>query len=225
VHTETRAPPSAMRPQSAKQKGRKFQQAICADLLRAFPMLDEDDIRSTSMGAGGEDVLLSPRAQALCPYSFEAKNVERLNIHAAVEQSRANCGARTPCVVFRKNRTPPHACLPWPRLLELMALEERVRRCCPQLLRADSDDTCATVAATDVANVSSEAATPALTRVRRLLTEALDALDQSPMQTVPPAASSDGILLDAEPSSSVAATVGSPVATFSIDGKAHEVAP
>ena len=115
--------PSAMRPQSAKSKGRRHQQRICRDLLEAFPdELSADDVRSTSMGAGGEDVLLSTRAQQLIPYSFEAKCCERLNLWSAIEQAQANCPAhRTPCVVVGKNRTLPFAVVPWEHFVSLIA--------------------------------------------------------------------------------------------------------
>ena len=62
------------------------------DRLRdAFPQLEEDDIKSQTMGMTGEDIVLSPAARKLIPYSFECKNVERLQFWAAVEQSESNC--------------------------------------------------------------------------------------------------------------------------------------
>lgn len=114
-----------MRPQSAKSKGRRLQQLVCRALLDAFPaMLTEDDVRSTSMGAGGEDVLLSPRAQELIPFSFEAKCCERLNVWSALEQARSNCPShRTPCVVIKKNRTDAHAVLPLDVFVRLLSAQ------------------------------------------------------------------------------------------------------
>lgn len=109
-----------MRPQSAKAKGRRLQQAIVADLYRTFPTLRPGDIRSTSMGAGGEDVQLSAAARALIPYSIEAKNQERVNVWAAMEQAEANCGDATPLVVMKKNGVQAHAVVRWSHFLELM---------------------------------------------------------------------------------------------------------
>jgi len=60
-----------MRPQSCKAKGRRFQQKVVADLLRTFAHLAPDDVVSTSMGAGGEDIRLSKRARDAIPLSFE----------------------------------------------------------------------------------------------------------------------------------------------------------
>lgn len=128
---ESAQPPCAsvrrMRPQSAKSKGRRHQQRICRDLLDAFENeLGPDDVRSTSMGAGGEDVLLSTRAQELIPYSFEAKCCERLNLWSAIEQAQANCPAhRTPCVVVGKNRTLPYAVIPWEHFVSLITPQHR----------------------------------------------------------------------------------------------------
>ena len=111
-----------MRPQSAKSKGRRHQQRICRDLVDTFgDAIGSDDVRSTSMGAGGEDVLLSTRAQELIPYSFEAKCCERLNLWSAIEQAESNCPVnRTPCVVVAKNRTRPYAVVPWEHFLTLI---------------------------------------------------------------------------------------------------------
>ena len=110
-----------MRPQSCKQKGRRLQQRVASDVVAAFPtLLKEDDCVSTSMGANGEDVRLSPAAREVLPLSIECKNVERLNIWSAIDQCRTNAPDGThPCVVFTRNRSDTYAVVPWPVLLEL----------------------------------------------------------------------------------------------------------
>lgn len=110
-----------MRPQSAKAKGRRLQQAIVQDLLNTFLMLTEDDIRSTSMGANGEDVQLSAAAKRVIPYSIEAKNQEKLCIWNAIRQSRSNCNGMTPIVVFKKNGENPHVAMDWKIFLNLIS--------------------------------------------------------------------------------------------------------
>lgn len=110
-----------MRTQSCKAKGRRLQQLIARDILEAFPHLEYDDVRSTSMGAHGEDVQLSPLARECVPFSFEAKNQERLSIWAAIEQCVANAGAHEPCVVLKKNHSAVYAVVRWPTLLKLLA--------------------------------------------------------------------------------------------------------
>ena len=109
-----------MKIQSAKAKGRRFQQKIASDILELFPQLQPDDVRSTSMGAQGEDVQLSPAARALFPYSIEAKNQERLNIWSAIEQSEQNSKGNINLTVFKKNNTKPYVALSWTHFLELV---------------------------------------------------------------------------------------------------------
>ena len=94
---------------------------MASDVVAAFPtLLKEDDCVSTSMGANGEDVRMSPAAREVIPLSIECKNVERLNIWSAIDQCRANAPEGThPCVVFTRNRSDTYAVVPWPVLLQL----------------------------------------------------------------------------------------------------------
>jgi len=66
--------------QSRKSKGRRLQQFVRDMILENFDHLEPDDVRSTSMGAGGEDVLLSPAARKVFPFSVECKNVEKISL-------------------------------------------------------------------------------------------------------------------------------------------------
>jgi hypothetical protein len=116
-----------VRPQSAKAKGRRLQQELRDALLAAFPSLEPDDIRSTSMGASGEDLLLSPAARKLWPFYTECKNVEALNVWKAFEQARQGAvrlGEKrevflVPLLVARRNNTLPIAVVPLSYLIEL----------------------------------------------------------------------------------------------------------
>ena len=110
---------SQRRVASNKEKGRRLQRAVAADVAKAFA-LDAADVRSASMGAGGEDVLLSPAARQVFPFSIECKNAERLNIWAALAQASSNApGSATPVVVFTRAGTPAYAALPWHAFLNL----------------------------------------------------------------------------------------------------------
>ena len=111
-----------MKPQSAKAKGRRLQQQIMHDLLSLFPHLADDDIRSTSMGAGGEDIQLSTAARRVLPYTFEAKNQVRVNIWSAIEQAHKNnpSPAHTPIVIFKKNGERPYVAFEWAHFLQLI---------------------------------------------------------------------------------------------------------
>ena len=109
-----------MRVSSAKAKGRRLQQDVCKALLGVGIGLNEDDIRSTSMGAGGEDILLSQEARRQFPFSIECKNVERFSIWPAIDQARQNCREdNTPLVVFKKNREDAQISLPFEKFLEI----------------------------------------------------------------------------------------------------------
>ena len=79
-----------MKPQSCKNKGRILQKKIVESLYKAFPQLTEGDLRSTSMGASGEDIQISPAARLLIPFSIEAKNQEKVNIWSAYSQCLSN---------------------------------------------------------------------------------------------------------------------------------------
>ena len=104
-----------MKTQSAKQKGRRHQQDVCKKLLEVSNGLEADDIRSASMGAAGEDVLLSPAARRQFPFSIECKNVEKLSIWRAIEQARTNCNPEH----ATRNRETPQVALPFDKFLEI----------------------------------------------------------------------------------------------------------
>lgn len=75
--------------------------------------MEEEDVRSTSMGASGEDLLLSPAAYRSFPFYVECKNVEKLNIWSALEQAEqgAKKSKGEPIVVFRRNRSKAYVAL------------------------------------------------------------------------------------------------------------------
>ena len=90
----------------AKAKGRKLQNQVRDLLRKKFPTLEEDDIKSQTMGMTGEDIILSPAARKLIPYSFECKNVEKLNIWSTLEQAETNTpDGATPVAVIKRNRS------------------------------------------------------------------------------------------------------------------------
>ena len=106
--------------QSAKAKGRRLQQAVRDSVLRTFPSLEPDDVRSTSMGAGGEDVQLSPAARKLFPYSVECKNLAKIAVFNYYEQSQTNAGDYEPLVVIKQNRSKPLAVIDFEHFMELI---------------------------------------------------------------------------------------------------------
>ena len=93
-----------MKTQSRKAKGRRLQQQFMQLLIEKLD-IDPEDIESRSMGAGGEDLIMSKAARTKFPYSVECKNQERLNIWQAWEQTNNNKGIYEPMLVIKKNGT------------------------------------------------------------------------------------------------------------------------
>ena len=116
-----------MKASSAKAKGRKLQDYV-RDLLRLkfidewnlLPKLEPDDIKCQIMGVSGEDIVLSPAAKRIIPYSFECKNQERIQIWKFLEQTESNAGEYVPILVVKKNRTKPYVVLDLDKWIELI---------------------------------------------------------------------------------------------------------
>ena len=95
-----------MRTQSKKAKGRRLQQWV-RDILIEKLEVHPEDIESRSMGAGGEDLIMSRSAREKFPYSIECKNQESLNIWKSYEQAQQNSGNYEPIVVLKRNNVKP----------------------------------------------------------------------------------------------------------------------
>lgn len=102
--------------QSAKSKGRRLQQYAERKFKEAFPHdLVGNDVKSLSMGAPGDDLILSPAALQILPYNFEMKNVEDFKIWETIKQMykrRAPDCPTLPCIVVKRNHVDPVAFLP-----------------------------------------------------------------------------------------------------------------
>ena len=95
-----------MKTQSAKAKGRRLQQWVRDLLIKTFN-LQEGDVESRSMGASGEDIMMSPLARSYFPYSVECKNTEKVNIWKSYEQAKSNCKQFEPMLVIKRNNSKP----------------------------------------------------------------------------------------------------------------------
>ena len=110
-----------MKARSAKNKGKRLQNKVRDLILEQFnKQLEPDDVRSITMGDSGEDILLSPAARRLFPFSVECKNQEKLNIWSALEQAEDNSNNHIPLVVFKRNRSKTYAVLEFDSLLKLL---------------------------------------------------------------------------------------------------------
>ena len=108
-----------MKTQSRKAKGRRLQQKFMQLLIEKLD-IDPEDIESRSMGAGGEDLIMSKAARHKFPYSIECKNQESLNIWKAWEQANGNKGLYEPLVVIKKNGVKPLVVLDAVNFLEMI---------------------------------------------------------------------------------------------------------
>jgi hypothetical protein len=118
-----------MTPSSRKAKGRALQDWVRDTLREIFPSLEPDEVTCAIMGESGQDIKLSPAARKLIPFSFECKNVEKLNVWAAFEQAVTNCtkinkktsSPMEPLLIMKKNRRQPLAVIDAKYLLELIS--------------------------------------------------------------------------------------------------------
>tara|TARA_A200000159_G_C7239997_1_gene304115 strand:- start:10 stop:348 length:339 start_codon:yes stop_codon:yes gene_type:complete len=95
-----------MKTQSAKAKGRRFQQWVRDKLVESLGIHPED-IESRSMGAGGEDLIMARAAREKFPYSVECKNQEKMNVWESYSQATDNSGDYEPIVVIKRNNHKP----------------------------------------------------------------------------------------------------------------------
>ena len=116
-----------MKIKSAKAKGRALQNLVRDKLRDIFvyttriPKLQEDDIKSQTMGMTGEDIVLSPKAREMIPYCFECKNVERLQFWSTVEQVENNTKKGSiPAIVMKKNRKKPYVAIPLDHFITIL---------------------------------------------------------------------------------------------------------
>lgn len=97
-----------MKTSSAKAKGRRFQQFVRDLILRLHPTLEPDDVKSTSMGAPGEDIQLSPAARKLVPFSIECKSRASYAFYKDLDQAYTNAPKGTqPILVAKANHRDP----------------------------------------------------------------------------------------------------------------------
>ena len=119
----------AIKPRSSKSKGRRLQQFVKDSILKAWDRLQPGDVRSTAMGQSGVDIQLSPYAKSLIPLAIETKNVEKLNVWAAIDQAKANAqkeGLVEAVIISRNNLPEPYAILPWKFVLILLRMSSHV---------------------------------------------------------------------------------------------------
>jgi len=110
-----------MRPQSAKAKGRRLCKRF-KEILDYVFKFEDGDVRVTSSGVTGEDILLSPHAQRLFPYSTECKNQETLQLWKSWDQARQHSTktGRTPVLIIKRNGSEMLAVIPADHFVSLV---------------------------------------------------------------------------------------------------------
>lgn len=106
-----------MKPSSAKNKGRLFQQEI-RKLLIDILGIDEQDIKNTSSGCGGEDLQLAKAARDKFPFQIECKSLSSIAVYKYYEQCKHH-GDHEPIVFIKANRKKPLVILDATKFIEL----------------------------------------------------------------------------------------------------------
>jgi len=108
--------------QSRKAKGRRLQQLVRDRVIADFPELTADDVRSTSMGASGADVLLSAKAKTQFPFAVECKAQEGYKkLYDAFDQAEENADEYTvPLLVIKSNNKEPLAVITFDYFMRLV---------------------------------------------------------------------------------------------------------
>lgn len=110
------------RTSSRKAKGRRLQYKVRDDLLAKGEGLAKGDVESRSMGAQGEDIMLSPKARAIFPFIIECKNHEHLNVRKVFDEhfDKYKSKLDIKLLVHAKNHSVPLVTLRWEDFLNLV---------------------------------------------------------------------------------------------------------
>lgn len=109
-----------MKTSSAKDKGRRLQKFVVAQLIERLG-IDEEDVESRSMGAGGEDVIMSSAARKRFPFSIECKNTEKASVWSWIQQAKQNGKHYEPIVIFKRNRSKEYVLLNFEAFLDILS--------------------------------------------------------------------------------------------------------
>jgi hypothetical protein len=102
-----------IKPQSAKNKGRKFQHWIAEKISEltgySYGSAGQDkEIESRPMGQSGTDIRMESHVLKKFPYSVEAKHQENWSVHQWIQQAKENQMQGTDWLLFcKRNRKDP----------------------------------------------------------------------------------------------------------------------
>jgi hypothetical protein len=110
-----------MKTKSRKAKGRYLQNIVRDRIVKLYPVLGKDDIRTSLMSEGGADVkLMSQTARKLFPYSIECKNREDFKtIYSYFRQAQRHSNME-PLLCIKMNREKSLVVINMEHLFELL---------------------------------------------------------------------------------------------------------
>ena len=110
-----------MKPNSRKAKGRYLQNIMKDRIIKLYPVLGKDDIRTSLMSETGADIkLTSHTSRKLFPYSIECKNRQDFKtLYNYFNQARRHV-ALEPLLVVKMNRERPLAVIDLEHLFQLI---------------------------------------------------------------------------------------------------------
>jgi len=107
-----------MKPRSKKNKGKRLQNLLRDKVLAKFPRLTDRDVKSTTMGESGSDLVLSQAAFEIFPYDVECKSLARFAIYKHYEQRGNPNGERL--LVIKGNHKEPLVIVSLEHFMELL---------------------------------------------------------------------------------------------------------
>ena len=111
-----------MNNKSRKAKGRILQNLVRDKIVKLFPVLGTDDIRSCLMSEPGADIkLISLTARKLFPYDVECKNRQEYKTIYNHYKHACKHGHLEPLLVIKMNREKPLAVIDLDHFIELLA--------------------------------------------------------------------------------------------------------
>jgi hypothetical protein len=111
-----------MNNKSRKAKGRLLQNLVKDKIIKLFPALTNDDIRTSMMSEAGADVkLISVMARKLFPYDVECKNREEYKTIYKHFKQAIKHGNLEPILLIKMNREKALAVIDLDHFFEMLA--------------------------------------------------------------------------------------------------------
>ena len=105
---------------SRKAKSRYLQNIVKERIIKLYPKLGKDDIRTSLMSENGADIkLISNMARKLFPYSIECKNRQDLKTMFSHYKQAQRHTDQQPLLIIKMNREKPLAIIDMEHFFDL----------------------------------------------------------------------------------------------------------